>query len=1020
MPPAPKPNRPTPANRRSKSQSTNGSWLILLVIFGFVVVGGFSGMMLYNRESMPKTWERLVRLVSPSQEAHGAGSMEQTTATSPETPANSNTVHPAEAPSAQVTENASTTPPDQSETALPSSQPESADDSHAPAATNTDEDSTIAQEANLLWLKEHTDALPKQIALVTPVAVSNQSVLAAGTNVDVLQVQDAQTIVIRYQGHGYRIPSSATNIAMLAQAIRQQQEPAPVASEKNNALNSEGTEATPGNIAAAQTTESTPPANAPAQPNVEPPPLITRPVAGASKSSFVHPGGLHTKEDLDRMRLKVAQKASPWIQGWNLMITDWRATNKYRPIPDPKMPNRQRAQSDAAAAYFNALRWYISGDTSHADCAVRILNAWSAAVADANPGPAETGLSGIPIGTFAIAAEVLRIYPQWADADQARFKKMLKEKLYPLAHSFVTKHNGRDPTSYYANWYTCNMLGLVAIGVYCDDRAIFNEGIEYFKSGSGTGAIMNATPFLYPDGLAQWQESGRDHAHAFGGMGSAAELCQIAWNQGIDLFGYANNRLLAAAEYEAQYAQWIGVPYTFYTNSAYASQFWISPNYRGRQANCEYYELLYNHYVVKKGLKALQTKRFAELLRPEKGNGDLMGYGTLTYTLDAAASPYPALPIPPIPQEVYAVPGLERVTIAWSPSGAYNTKVYEVLRSTSKGGPYTNIYVIDHGWTTPYYVDTKVTPGTTYYYVVAAKNNTGVSQYSAEVSAAPLPAGPLPKGWTMTHLGGKNSSADVSAHAAINGNISFRISSGPGNRDESNFVYQTVSGGDFTITARFLTMSETVSCAGLMMRESATPDSIGASTALEGRLTRLWVRSVTGKGPARSGGHSFVWPVTWFRLQRVGNKFTAYQSDNGITWYAYGSGDVPAMKGPFLVGLYACSNGEPKAATVLFDRVQLEVAPPKAPSVPSGLKAAVGTNTVNLTWTAIPKGALVDGFKVECCRDGKNFYEITDLPSGATSFRNTGLPAQTYQYRIRAYNTGGYSSYSGTVETRVK
>ena len=60
------------------------------------------------------------------------------------------------------------------------------------------------------------------------------------------------------------------------------------------------------------------------------------------------------------------------------------------------MGTRQRAQDDATAMYYNALRWYISGDESHAQCAVRIANAWSATVSEA---PYGDDLSGIPIGS---------------------------------------------------------------------------------------------------------------------------------------------------------------------------------------------------------------------------------------------------------------------------------------------------------------------------------------------------------------------------------------------------------------------------------------------------------------------------------------------------------------------------------------------------------------------------------------------------------------------------------------------
>src|SRR5438045_4758716 len=97
--------------------------------------------------------------------------------------------------------------------------------------------------------------------------------------------------------------------------------------------------------------------------------------------TFVHPGGLHTQTDLDRMKTKVAAGAHPWIDDWNILITDSKAQNTYSASPQANMgSNRQRADADAHAAYLNAIRWYISGDTTFAACAKRNLNGWSAAV----------------------------------------------------------------------------------------------------------------------------------------------------------------------------------------------------------------------------------------------------------------------------------------------------------------------------------------------------------------------------------------------------------------------------------------------------------------------------------------------------------------------------------------------------------------------------------------------------------------------------------------------------------------
>lgn len=134
-------------------------------------------------------------------------------------------------------------------------------------------------------------------------------------------------------------------------------------------------------------------------------------VAPGHARAFIHPGGLHTQADLDRMKAKVAAKEQPWMDGWDTLLHDRKAANNYKAAPHPNMGSRQRAQDDATAAYLNALRWTISGEKEHAECAARILNDWASTVKEVPRGPDQPGLSGIPIGSFALAAEILRSYP---------------------------------------------------------------------------------------------------------------------------------------------------------------------------------------------------------------------------------------------------------------------------------------------------------------------------------------------------------------------------------------------------------------------------------------------------------------------------------------------------------------------------------------------------------------------------------------------------------------------------------
>ena len=727
----------------------------------------------------------------------------------------------------------------------------------------------------------------------------------------------------------------------------------------------------------------------------------------AVAQDFVHPGGLHSQADLDRMKAKVAAGESPWIEGWNALVQDRKAREDYRPGPHRHMVSRQRAQDDANAAYLNALRWLISGDTAHADCAVRILNAWSETVSEVPKGDNMPGLSGIPVGTFAIAAELMRAYPGWSADDQTRFKRMLLDFMYPVCHDFLVRHNGAKEDHYWANWDTCNMRAILAIGVFCDDRAKFEEAVEYFRNGRGNGSLRNAAPFRFADGLVQWQESGRDYAHVMGGQGLLFEMCQIAWNQGLDLFGEDDNRLLGAAEHTAQYTLWKGVPYTHYNNSSGANQFYISENYHGR-LDASHFELVYNHYVVRRGLNAPHVRLLAALRRPEPGEIDVLGYGTLTYTLDAAASPLPSK-APPTPREVTATPGLRRVELRWSPSGAYSAHGYEVARAGSPDGPFKPIHSTTR-WTTPAYVDADVEPGRTYHYTVTALNNAGKSAPSAPVSAAADPGEPLP-------ASGRLLSAEGTLHAKAAGN-SFLVPAS-GRELDGGFAGQTVE-GDFILTARLADWRGSVGMMGLTVRRpdgGDKPDALAVTLGeVGGRLARFRTR-IDGRTTVRRGC-DFTWIPVWLRLRRAGDEFTAYQSSDGIEWFEIGKSTVSLPRG-VLAGLLASGGGTPPGrkatdpAEGVFDHVAIEREPAPAPAAPTALTAvALDGGVVRLDWKNA-SGSSQRGVKIEASLDDAPFYEIADLGPGASRFENTGItrPA-ALRYRVRTYNTEGYSAYS--------
>lgn len=109
-------------------------------------------------------------------------------------------------------------------------------------------------------------------------------------------------------------------------------------------------------------------------------------------------------------------------------------------------------------------------------------------------------------------------------------------------------------------------------------------------------------------------------------------------------------------------------------------------------------------------------------------------YGQSANSAEVSATPTaPATP-PTVPSGLTATAGNAQVSLGWNASAGATS--YHVKRSTTSGGPYTQVAAPAANSDT----DSGLTNGTTYFYVVSAVNSAGESANSQEVSATPAMA----------------------------------------------------------------------------------------------------------------------------------------------------------------------------------------------------------------------------------------------------------------------------------------
>ncbi len=643
-------------------------------------------------------------------------------------------------------------------------------------------------------------------------------------------------------------------------------------------------------------------------------------------AEFIHPGLLHSQADLDRIKQKVHAGEEPWKSGYQIFQIDSASQAKYR-MRGPaetigRAPNVNFVEfdQDANAAYQIALMWAITGDRVYAVKSMEIIDAWSRTLKQVT-GRDAVLMAGLGPFKMINAAEILRYTDaSWPDSSIRQAERMFLEAIYPTVKDFALFANG--------NWDIAAMQTVMAIGVFCNDRAIFERGLRYYVDGAGNGRLTH----YVVNAVGQCQESGRDQQHTQLGLAMLSACCEIAWQQGLDLYAYSDYRLLNGFEYTAQYNLGDDVPFTdILDRTGKYHHTRISDQGRGHLRAI--YEQVYNHYVNRADLDAPWTRKAAEKIRPE-GPGhpgaDHPGFGTLLYSRSTQSNNADGFPQPPAGLVGHG--STQQIKLTWV-SSVYADR-YIIKRATRIDGPYT---IIADNIAAPTYVDSTVDSGQLYTYTVCAVNANGQSRDAFPVSVC---AG-LPASWSCQDIG----ETTIPGQSAFDGERFILTGSGRitgADDDQMHFAFRSMT-GDGVIMARYIPpFNSQTTMMGPVMRESLDSSSdqvaliimpvFGRNVEAPGWYARVSERSKTGEQSQAQPGvrlnnpavsHGRLTGPCWLRLERKGNTFTGSTSYDGTTWILAGQTTV-SLNNNLYVGLAVCSGRDDLATQVQFDHVTLK------------------------------------------------------------------------------------------------
>lgn len=374
---------------------------------------------------------------------------------------------------------------------------------------------------------------------------------------------------------------------------------------------------------------------------------------------FTHPGVAWNQADIDRWRDIVATAHQPQYAGFEKLRDDKRSQANYKlngPYAEiyagdndqlPVIMNQYA--DDFAAACQCAIMFAATGQKPFADKAMEVIRGYSKMTRPVFSARG-AGLDHIlVIGNLCVklvyATELMHCLPGSGMTEQDfqdACDMFRRTCVGPLDDFFaITDPKNKAVGNFEAsamNCYTC-------LAILLDKPEMMQKAADRYLNAYCTGSIR-----YYVDGeTGQCQESGRDQTHAQLGLGMMSMLCEVAWKQGLDLYGALDNRLLAGYEYTAKYNLGYDVPFK-YMPEATGKYNWYEIDQvdknevltgqrtEGRRGKFSpVYERCYNHFVRRCGLQMPYVKEVIDKVGPEgDGAPDVahLGFGTFLYNTE--------------------------------------------------------------------------------------------------------------------------------------------------------------------------------------------------------------------------------------------------------------------------------------------------------------------------------------------------------------------------------------------------
>ena len=402
---------------------------------------------------------------------------------------------------------------------------------------------------------------------------------------------------------------------------------------------------------------------------------------------------------------------------------------------------------------------------------------------------------------------------------------------------------------------------------------------------------------------------------------------------------------------------------------------------------------------------------------------------------------------PAAPTGLTATAGNASVVLNWTaPSGSGLT--YNVKRATVSGGPYSTV----GGSSGTSDLDSGLTNGTAYYYVVTAVSSAGESGNSNEATATP--AGPAadftvaasPNNFGITPNGTASTVVTITPSSTFSGPVALAVSGLPTGMTASFSPVSPLTVAAGTATSDALTLTLAANAAGGSFTVTATSGSLSHST----QVTLTVAGSTTSFGTVTNLSFAGNTPVVQIQWPYDPNAGPLYASRNGTplstslittstgsgsyriatlndnTGVQLGTSSQNATTYVYSLGQYdlVIKNSDGTTSTITGLKGTCAVVPMKAlatddQAVDSRLDPRYSTNTfINHNFGSTTyRGGLFAGFNNDPARVGHSLikFALPSLPSGQYPWRVGSVVA----YATRDFTAGTTTSATNIACQRI-